>query len=907
MLSLKLKHLAKNKSSSVSKTQLSVILNTITNPISPSSSSPPPYGGNGTGSAISTPWLASRSTTTSQVSNDGISYYGRLSMDPVVVSLKEWFKTRNNNALFYEIFKIIGSNRNEGDDVSFRITDLALSNLRIHLDESFVLDVLNYGKYKDVLSCLKFFDWAGRQPGFVHTRATFHAIFGILSRAKLFSLMLDFLDSYIKQRYVHRVRFHNTLVMGYAVAGKPQVALQLFGRMRFQGLDLDAFGYHVLLNALVEMECFDAVKVIAKQIEMRGFESELTWSVMVKNFCKQKLFEEAGAYLRGLVSDGRSLKGDELGGLVTSLCKDGKFEQAEKLIEEFKDTETVPMTKSYDAWVMNLVWAGRQDEALEFMKKQKFLDGYVPDLFRYNSLICKLLRENRLKDVFDLLMEMKESELSPDDVTMNAALCFFCKAGMVDAAVELYNARSEYGLTLNSMAYNFLINTLCLDGSTDKAFGVLQDSAEQGYFPGKKAISILADAFCREGKLDKMKELLLIALERNVKPSASTYGKFISALCAANRVEDGYLIYEELNKINEVATRSTFFDLIHGFNRLDRGDVAAKLVIEMQEKGYKPSRTLFRAVVRSLSRMQEPETQFLELLKLQMSCSDPSCTIYNFFIEGAGYAKKPELARGVYEMMMKCGIKPNLQSDIIMLQSYLKSEKILDAVNFFNSLRTSRVLGRKLYAVMVAGLCKANKVDLALEFLMEMKTAKVTPSMECYELLIKSLCLNGRYDAVVILIDDLEKTGRSITPFIGNTLLLYSFQSQELYEAWTRLKEDQAEKSDTSMLRLLIGAFCGRVRVSEQVEHLEEVIGNCFTPNVFTYNMLLRRICSINMDSACELFLRMCQNGYVPDQFTFDILVQGFSRHGRTKEAHRWLEEMLRRGFTPAESTTKLM
>ncbi|KAI6700740.1 hypothetical protein NL676_015064 [Syzygium grande] len=72
------------------------------------------------------------------------------------------------------------------------------------------------------------------------------------------------------QNYFHRIRFNDTLVMGYAVAGKPEFALQLFGKMRFRGLDLDTFAYHVFLNALVEESCFDAVEMVTEQISLRG-------------------------------------------------------------------------------------------------------------------------------------------------------------------------------------------------------------------------------------------------------------------------------------------------------------------------------------------------------------------------------------------------------------------------------------------------------------------------------------------------------------------------------------------------------------------------------------------------------------------------------------------------------------
>ncbi|PON55496.1 Tetratricopeptide-like helical domain containing protein [Parasponia andersonii] len=901
MLSLKLKQFAKIRANSASKCQIAAALNTITN-----GSAASPYGGSNTSSA--TPWLASRAALTSQVSKGTINDNNNSLTDPVVMSFKEWFKNRND-ALLYEIFKIIGSNPDDDeDDVSLRrSTDLVLSNMRLRLNEAFVLEVLEYGKHKDVLSCLKFFDWAGRQPGFKHTRATFYAIFKILAKARRMSRMLEFIDSFIKQSYTHKVQFLNTLVMGYAVAGKPHFALQLFGRMRFQGLDLDSFGYHALLNALVEESSFDAALVISRQIRMRGLESEVTRFLTAKSLCKQKLLGEAEAYIRGVLSDGRSWKGRELGVLIEALCKNDEFDHAEKLIEEFQNLGTIPMDDVYDVWLQGLVGVGRLDAALEFLKKQKSLDMYVPGLFRYNSLLFRLLMEDRLEDAFELLMEMKESQISPDEVTMNAALCLFCKAGMVDAALRLYTARSEFMLTLNSLAYNFLINTLCGDGSIDKAFSVLQDAVDEGYFPGKKAFVILADAFCREGKLDKMKELLLFALDQNIIPSVSTYDKFISALCKAGRVEDGYLIYKELNKINEISARGTYFHLINGFNRLSRGDIAARLLIEMQEKGYKPSRTLFRAVIHCLSKMENPEKEFLKLLEVQLSLSHSSCQVYDFFIDGAGYAKKPELARGVYEVMLKSGIELTLSSDILMLQSYLKSERISDAVNFFNSLRSRRKFGRKIYCCMISGLCKANKTDIALEFLKEMKENKVNPSIECYELIIKLLCSEGRYHTAVTLINEFVKAGRSVTSFIGNTLLLHSLQSQELYVAWTHLNEDQEENSQSSMLGLLIGAFCGRVRVSEHIDHLEEEIGKCFTPDVFTYNILLRRLSLVSMDRACELFSRMRQKGYDPNQWTYDILVSSFFRHGMTKEGNQWLEEMLRRGFRPSESTTMLI
>ncbi|XP_043721395.1 pentatricopeptide repeat-containing protein At1g71210, mitochondrial [Telopea speciosissima] len=830
---------------------------------------------------------------------------GDLQTKEVASSFKDWFRSRND-ALLDHIFEILSS---QADDlVSRRSAESTLSCLGLRLSEEFVLKVLNHGK--DVLSCLKFFDWAGRQSGYHHTRATFNAIFKILSRAKLMSIMIDFLETYTNQRYMHKVRFYDTLVMGYSVAGKPEIALQLFGRMRFVGVDLDSFAYHVLLNALVEENLFDVVEIVAKQIKMRGFESEITSGIMVKNFVKQKKLEEAEAFIRGLVSNGGAVNENVVCVVIDALCKQNKFEEASRLMDEFKEIGKFSMKHIYDVWVRDLVQAGKVDGAMEFVRSMKLAEGYFPDLFRYNILICKLLRENRLEEACDLLMEMKEGKISPDKVTMNAALCFFCKAGMVDVALDLYNSRKEFGLSPNSMAYNYLINTLCGDGSVDEAYRVLKNSIEQGYFPGRKTFSILADALCREGKLDKMKELLVVALEQNVVPNDALYDKFISALCKAKRVEDGYLIHGELHKLDKVATRKTYINLISGFNKSSRGDIAKRLLIEMQESGHTPSRSLYRSVIRCLCDAENPENQFLKLLEMQLSHHEAESRDYNFFIDGAGHAKKPDLARKAFEMMVRSGVKPNLSSDILMLQSYLKSERISDALNFFGDLCKRRKAGRKFYHTVIAGLCNANKPDIALELLREMKEKELVPSIQCYEELVQSLCSNKNYDMVVKIIDDLQKSGRHVSSFIGNILLLHSLRSRELYEAWVRSGGVLGDESLSGCLTLgeLVGAFSGRIRVNGNIENLEEVIGQCFPLDLFTYNMLLRRLSTNEtMDYAYDVFNRIHDKGYEPNRWTYDILVHGLFKHGRTNEAKRWLNEMIQKGFDPTDRTRQLI
>ncbi|KAL8456554.1 hypothetical protein ACS0TY_034683 [Phlomoides rotata] len=814
----------------------------------------------------------------------------------LVSYFKEWFMSQRN-PLYDRIFEILRTQ--EGSSA-----DLALSGFNLHLTEPLVLAILNYEK-KDILSCLKFFDWAGRQPGFFHTRATFYSIFRMISKAKLTNLMLDLLQNFKKQGF-DKVAYYNTLVIGYAVAGKPETALRVFGNMRFQGLDLDEFSYHVLMNSLVEDKCYDFAESVAKEIRLRGFQNHITHSIIMKSLCKQNEFDRGEEYLRSLLEGNRAdLNGAPVAILVGALCKNRQFERASLLIDEFQKLGLNLMQNAYGVWIEELVKAGKLDIALGFLKDKQGVDGYIPNIFRYNTLIHKLLRENRVEEAYDMLVDMKERELLPNNGTMNAVLCFLCKAGLPDIAVDLYNSRREFGLSVNFMAYNYLINTLLGEVSANEAYRVLRNSMEHGYLPGGKTFSIIANALYREGKLDELKELVLFVLDHNIVPNRYICNKFISALCSVGRVEEGYLLHDLLNRMSKLSHRSGYSCLIIGFSKLNRGDIAGRLLIEMQENGYTPSKRLFREVICCLCKMENGEKQFWGLLEMQLARNCLSIPrSFHAFIDGAGAAGKPELSLQVYELMRRNGLIPTLRADILLLRSYLKNQNTAHALQFFCEF-CKRWRNRRFWRVMIVGLCKLNEPEYASKIMENMRVNNLTPSVECYEELIKLYCDLGQYHKAIYLLNDMIIVGRPVSSFIGNVFLLHALRTKKLYDAWVSLSLKQNLTPVSWMLGHLVGVFSGCVPGRFDVKYYEALVRQCFPVDIYTNNMLLRRLSIDGMELACNFFNTIRENGYEPNRWTYDIIVHGLAKSGRNEDAKIWMEEMLCKGYDPTDATEK--
>ena len=286
-------------------------------------------------------------------------------------------------------------------------------------------------------------------------------------------------------------------------------------------------------------------------------------------------------------------------------------------------------------------------------------------------------------------------------------------------------------------------------------------------------------------------------------------------------------------------------------------------------------------------------------------------TFYSYFIDGAAHAKRFEVAMKVFNRMERAGIKPTMDTKIILLMGYLKSRPISNAIDFFSYICGGGEPNTRLYSIFILGLCEAGQVEQAMEFWQEMRGKGMIPSLQCYEELMLALCTSRDYDAVVKVLDDYRETGRPISAFICNVVLLHTLKGKELLRAWVDFKKAGANRGTLGsglMLGELIAAFSGGIRMKENLHNLEEDIERSFHVDIYRYNMLLRGLTMTGqMDNACNWFSRIQTKGYEPNLWTYDIIlhVHGCCKQGNRKEDERWISEMYQNGCHQSRYTMK--
>ncbi|KAI3525400.1 hypothetical protein L1887_04165 [Cichorium endivia] len=103
---------------------------------------------------------------------------------------------------------------------------------------------------------------------------------------------------------------------------------------------------------------------------------------------------------------------------------------------------------------------------------------------------------------------------------------------------------------------------------------------------------------------------------------------------------------------------------------------------------------------------------------------------------------------------------------------------------------------------------------------------------------------------------------------------------------------------------ILIRGFCGVRELEKGLVFFNEMQKNGCLPNVVTYNTLIDANCKLRrLDDAFKLFKTMSSKDLEPNLISYNVILNGLAREGRMKETDEVLEEMKHKRIIPDEVT----
>ncbi|GAB2220070.1 hypothetical protein Drorol1_Dr00007713 [Drosera rotundifolia] len=723
-------------------------------------------------------------------------------------------------------------------------TQRVLRNYREKLDVGLVSNVLKIVKNREL--GVKFFIWAGRQVGYSHGAAAYHAVIEMVGGG----------DRRVPDEVLREIRegddgdevlgeLMNVLVRKCCRNGKWGLALEELGRLKDFGYKASRATYNVLFRVFLEADRVDSARLVYD--EMVGNEVRMDEGV--------------------------------LGCFVYRLCKSGEWRDALELIEK---EEVDVNAELWMKMIMGLSEASLFDEAMEFLGRMR-CGSCIPNVDTYQVLVRECLRKGRLGMCKRILGMMMAEGCYPDRHMFSSIVHAFCKAGEFSYAYKFLKKMEGYGRRLGYVVYNIMIGGICgrkeLPTSdefelAEKVYGEMLDA---GILLNKINISNFARCLCGAEKFEKAYKVIQEMMRKGFVPDATTYSNVIEILCNSSRIEMAFLLFEEMRRNRVVPDVYIYSILIDAFCKAGLIEQAQKWFTEMIEGGCSPNVVTYTSLIHAYLKARKlGDADKLFERMLSQNCI-PNIVTYTALIDGHCKGGNIDKACQIYERMMGKVSIPHVD------MYFGQNNSGTNEPNVFT------------YGALIDGLCKSQKVSEARDLLDAMLTNGCEPNRVVYDALIDGFCKEGKLDEAQEVFTKMSSRGYSLGEHTYGSLIDRMFKDKRLDLA-LKFVSKMLESScapNVVIYTEMIDGLCKVQKTEEAYKLLLLMDEKGCRPNVVSYTALIDGFGKAGkVDRCLELFKEMGEKGCVPNYITYRVLINHCCSAGLLDDAYSLLEEM---------------
>ncbi|KAL0318846.1 UNVERIFIED_CONTAM: putative pentatricopeptide repeat-containing protein, mitochondrial [Sesamum angustifolium] len=207
------------------------------------------------------------------------------------------------------------------------------------------------------------------------------------------------------------------------------------------------------------------------------------------------------------------------------------------------------------------------------------------------------------------------------------------------------------------------------------------------------------------------------------------------------------------------------------------------------------------------------------------------------------------------------------------------------------------------FQTVMDGLCKADKLDMALELFHDMHRNGCRRSVLLFNNLIYCLSNADRLNECFDLLNKMKETELQPTHFTFNCILGCLCRREDVVGALSLLREMRIRGHEPWIKNytLLVKKLCEHGKAVEARNFLADMTKEGFLPDMIAYSATIDGFLNINeLDQALKLFREICERGYCPDVVAYNTIIKGLCKAKRITEAEDVLNEIFGKGLVPS-------
>lgn len=429
--------------------------------------------------------------------------------------------------------------------------------------------------------------------------------------------------------------FYNILIDGYCRRGDVEKASGLFRQLKLKGFLPTLETYGAMINGFCREGNFEKVDGLLEEMRARGLAAN---ACVYNNIIDAKHKHGYGIEVttetaRKMIHSGCQPDIVTYNTLISISCRNGKLQEAEKLLKQARSRALVPNKFSYTPLIHLLCEEGNFDRASDLLVEMTEC-GDKPDLLTYGALVHGLVVAGQVDVALAVRDKMMERGVFPDAGIYNVLMSGFCKSGKVSVAKQLLAEMLDYNMLPDAYVYATLVDGIARSGDLDGAKKLFEQMIERGINPGVVEYNAMIKGFCKFGMMKDAVFCLSEMMKRNISPDEFTYSTIIDGHIKQHYLDGALMMFGQMLKHNCTPNVVTYTTLINGFCQSGNLFGAEKVFREMQLNDLLPNVVTYTTLIGSFCKVGQLRKAACLFDQMLIRRCIPNDVTFHFLVKG---------------------------------------------------------------------------------------------------------------------------------------------------------------------------------------------------------------------------------------------------------------------------------
>ncbi|XP_020240766.1 pentatricopeptide repeat-containing protein At5g27270 isoform X2 [Asparagus officinalis] len=266
---------------------------------------------------------------------------------------------------------------------------------------------------------------------------------------------------------------------------------------------------------------------------------------MIDAYCKCGKIDDATHLYKAMVGQGHVPDAVIISVLVNALSKNGKYQEAECMIDDSFHGNMELDTVAYNTFIKSMLDAGKLHSAVSIYDRM-ITSGVHPSLQTYNTMISVYGQGGKLEKAIEMFSTAQSLGLSLDEKAYTNMIRHYGKAGRSQEASLLFTRMKEEGIEPGKISYNTMINVYATAGLHHEAENLFRSMQKDGHSPDSLTYVALIKAYTETHNYSAAEDIIRQMQMRDLSPSCAHFNQLIFAFIRQGTIREAERIYNQV-------------------------------------------------------------------------------------------------------------------------------------------------------------------------------------------------------------------------------------------------------------------------------------------------------------------------------------------------------------------------